>query len=268
MPRTHSPHHVKKNIMTTTHAVILAAGFGSRLGAKEGHKLLAQVGGRTMLEHHLDNFRMLGITTLSIVTGFRHEALELAIHEATNTDTQMMHVRTAYNKDFEGSNGLSVLASMSSLDEEKHCPFWLTMADHLFEPALFTHIKNTPNLIPAHAHGALFIDRKLDTIYDMPDATKLWLDAQNHMLAIGKEIPQYNVIDVGLFWCDTLFLHALRREREVRGDCSTSDAVRRLNQDRCFAFLDVGHATWQDVDTPGAQAHAEQLIQGWSKSAQ
>ena len=63
----------------THHAIILAAGFGSRLQAQEGHKLLAMLAGRPLLDYHLDGFQRLGVTTVTIVTGFRHEALEAAV---------------------------------------------------------------------------------------------------------------------------------------------------------------------------------------------
>src|SRR5690606_29328045 len=68
--------------MHTRHAIILAAGLGSRLQAQEGHKLLAMVGGRTLLSHHLDNFKRLGVSHITVVTGYRHEALERAVEAA------------------------------------------------------------------------------------------------------------------------------------------------------------------------------------------
>lgn len=239
--------------MKTTHAMILAAGFGSRLQAKEGHKLLVELGGRTLLEHHLVNFEALGVTDITCVTGFKHEALEAAI--VRTTQGRDIRVHTAYNPDFEGSNGLSVLTGMA----HAQAPFWLTMADHVFDPALFDNIH-----APQGVEGALFVDAKLDSIYDMPDATKVNLGPDGELLAIGKEIPEFNVVDVGLFWCGPGFVQALELERDARGDCSTSDAVRRLSEQGTFAFPDIGAATWQDVDTPGARAHAEKLHASWN----
>ncbi len=249
--------------MHTRHAIILAAGLGSRLQAQEGHKLLAMVGGRTLLSHHLDNFKRLGVSHITVVTGYRHEALERAVEAACAGER--LQVQTSYNAQFHGANGLSVLSGIAHAQAHNasHAlPCWLTMADHLFEPALFDDLATRAPFAP-EIEGALYIDRKLDTIFDMPDATKVALDDDDQLLAIGKDIDPYNVIDVGLFWCGPGFIEALEAERDARGDCSTSDAVRRLSAKRAFAFPDVGAALWQDVDTPEARAHAEILIKRW-----
>ena len=74
------------------------------------------------------------------------------------------------------------------------------------------------------------------------------------------------MVDVGLFWCGSGFVQALKDEAASRGDCSTSDAVRRLDAAGEFLFWDVGDALWQDVDTPGARAHAEKLIAAWKEA--
>jgi choline kinase len=251
--------------MTTRHAVILAAGFGSRLNAQEGHKLLAQIGGRALLDYHLDAFARVGVTRVSIVTGFKHDDLEAAV--AAQTASRDLDVRTAHNPDFEGSNGLSVLAALRDLSPDDALPFWLTMADHLFDPTLFDALAAAggADALPEGTQGALWVDHKLDTIYDMPDATKVDLGPGDTLRDIGKEIPSFNAVDVGLFWCHQGFVDALVAERDARGDCSTSDAVRRLSAQSTFAFPDVGPALWQDVDTPGARAHAEKLVARWAR---
>ncbi len=248
----------------TTHAIILAAGFGSRLKAEEGHKLLAKIGGRTMLSYHMDNFQRLGVTHLTVVTGFRHEALEQAVEEASNQQDNFK-VITAYNSDFSKSNGLSVLtgieAARAHIDDA--VPFWLTMGDHLFDPALFDDIAQRP-AFEDHIQGALYIDRKLDTIFDVPDATKLRFDEHQKLDAIGKEIGDFNAVDVGLFWGKQGFIESLQAALHRRDDCSTSDAVTTLEASGHFAFPDVKDALWQDVDTPEARAHAESILPTFS----
>ena len=249
----------------TQHAIILAAGFGSRLQAQEGHKLLAVVGGRNLLAWHLDHFTSLGVTHVTVVTGFRHEALERAVLEASlDADLQ---VHTAYNPKFDGSNGLSVLAGVERARAqfpEQTYPFWLTMADHVFDPKLGAHILEVFDPAP-NTQGALFVDAKLDSIYDMPDATKV-LTREGILQDIGKEIEAFNLVDVGLFWCTPGFVEALDDALAQRGDCSTSDAVTSLSALGAFEFPDIGEHLWQDVDTPGARAHAEKLMTSWKQS--
>jgi 1L-myo-inositol 1-phosphate cytidylyltransferase len=235
-------------------ALILAAGFGSRLRPDEGHKILTTIGDRRLLDFHIEHFHRLGVTEIVVVTGFDAEPLEAAIaHTSTPKD---LTLRCARNPSFEGQNGPSVLAGVDAIGDQ---PFWLTMSDHLFDPALFDDLRHRfPEERDPRWEGALFIDRKLDAIYDMPDATKVRLDSPP--FGIGKVLEPFDAVDVGLFFCNAGFVEALRAEQALRGDCSTSDAVRRLHTRQAFGFWDIGPFLWQDVDTPGAHAHAEKLL--------
>ncbi|WP_162687606.1 NTP transferase domain-containing protein [Bradymonas sediminis] len=264
--------------MPTSHAVILAAGFGSRLQADEGHKLLVKIGGRTMLSRHLENFHRLGVSHVTVVTGYENEVLARAIAEGEKRES--ITVRCAHNPDFKTSNGISVLAGVDDALAnigEAAVPFWLTMSDHLFDPAMFLKLRET--FAPAYGdrsdgvQGMLVVDQKLDSIFDMPDANKLAFDKaalargvapQDAPLgAIGKDLPEFELVDAGLFWCGAGFAQALRAERDARGDCCTSDAVRRLDARGAMAFWDLGEHLWQDVDTPEARGHAEVIAGEW-----
>lgn len=248
------------------HAIILAAGFGSRLDPDEGHKILVEVGGRTLLDAHLSNFAKVGVEHLTVVTGYRSEALAAQLEAHSHRSGLAVH--TAFNPDFESSNGLSVLAGVDAageaLGDAVAVPFWLTMSDHLFDPALFERLgRDFLPADPAECQGMLAVDRKLDTIFDMPDANKVQT-RDGELVAIGKQLADFDLVDVGLFWCHEGFVDALRAELAERGDCNTSDAVRRLSAAGQFCFWDVGPHLWQDVDTPGARAHAEELVVEWS----
>lgn len=245
-------------MMTTSTAIILAAGFGSRLKADESHKLLVSLGSRPLVSHHIENFARLGVEEILIVTGFAHETLTEAVGEFPTPPG--MTLSCVHNPHFESQNGISVLAGVDALYAERGPrPFWLTMSDHLFEPRLFEDLaRRFEGERPSTWQGALMVDRKLEAIFDMPDATKVRLEEGD--FAIGKELERFDVVDAGLFWCREGFVEALREEREERGDCSTSDAVRRLWARQQFGFWDIGPHLWQDVDTPGARKHAELLL--------
>lgn len=234
--------------------VILAAGFGSRLDAPEGHKILAEIGGRPLIDWHLENFSRAGARDVIVVTGFEHQALGDTL--AGWPVPEGMTVRTAFNPAFDLSNGVSILAA----DAEP--PFWLVMADHLIDPALFDRIDEMATAAAeASAAAALAIDYELDAVFDMPDANKLRFDG-GKLIAIGKEIAPFDCVDIGLFWCDRGFVDALEAERAERGDCNTSDAMRRLDRNDQALFWDVEASWWQDVDTPEARTHAERLVAG------
>lgn len=243
---------------TTTHAIILAAGFGSRLQPEEGHKILTRVDDRPLLDYHLENFARLGVDDVTVVTGYESDALMAQLAEWSVPHQIELHA--AYNPDFESGNGQSVLAGVDAARDalgDAATPFWLTMSDHYFEPALFDRLARDWTAGEGTA-VMLAVDHKLETIFDMPDANKLRVD-DGELEAIGKELEDFDRIDVGLFWCDAAFVDALESERAERGDCSTSDAMRRLAARGQAEFWDIGACLWQDVDTPEAHAHAESL---------
>lgn len=244
--------------------------MGTRLQAQEGHKLLARVGGRTLFSYHVENFAHLGVRSFVIVTGFQAPLLEKTL--ARVAEEEGLEVRFARNEEFRKGNGLSVLAGANLLFEEKGPQgFWLTMSDHLYVRPFFEDLAQTleqeglnPEREEEEPHpgvrcdGALCVDMKVETIFDVPDATKLQLHSQP--LQISKELDHFDAVDTGLFWCGPGFVKALQEALQSRGDCSTSDAVQTLHARGRFRFLDVGPALWQDVDTPEARGHAEKLL--------
>ncbi len=244
----------------TKHAIILAAGLGSRLNAEEGHKILAKVGGVPLIDLHLSNFLALGVETVVVVTGHESEELESQLKRWDVPDG--LEIQFAFNPDYKLSNGVSVLAGA----EQFHGPFWLVMSDHIFDPRLMPRLRKAAPDFEENVEGMLGIDTKLDSIYDMPDANKIRYKTDGSLDEIGKEIEPFDVVDVGLFWCGGGFIQALKDEQAERGDCSTSDAVRRLDARGEFLFWDVEDCLWQDVDTPGARKHAAGLLEKWKEA--
>ena len=105
----------------------------------------------------------------------------------------------------------------------------------------------------------LAVDRKLDAIYDMDDATKVRLEGER-IAEIGKELTDFNAVDTGLFACSDTLVARLSEVEARRGDCSLTDGMRALIGQGRLRALDIGAAWWQDVDTPGALAHGIQLL--------
>ena len=81
-----------------------------------------------------------------------------------------------------------------------------------------------------------------------------------YIVDIGKEIANYDALDTGMFLCSPALFDRL--ESATRdGNCSLSDGMRQLAQERNLRALEIGEAHWQDVDTPEALAHAETHFQ-------
>ena len=129
------------------------------------------------------------------------------------------------------------------------------MADHIFDPAIVDGLCRLP-LGPREV--VLAVDRKIDSIYDLEDATKVRLE-DDRIVAIDKQLEAYDAIDTGLFICSPALVTALS-DLARSGDCSLSDGMRRIAAAGNLRYYDIGPSWWQDVDTPGALQHAEQLL--------
>ena len=231
--------------------LILAAGDGSRLRdhVPVEHKGLVEMGGEPLLGRTCRMLGTLGLREAVVVTGHRSSAVQAVLNGMGDLGIALRFVE---NPQWQLANGISVLAAAEMLEEQ----FLLLMADHLFDPQMLAAMRDV-RLGPGEV--VLAVDRKLDSIYDMDDATKVRL-AGDHVAAIGKELTDFNGIDTGLFACSNALVAHLSAVEERRGDCSLTDGMRVLIERGRLRALDIGAAWWQDVDTLGALAHGVGLL--------
>lgn len=230
-------------------AVILVAGAGSRLraGGEKVAKPLLPLLGRPLVSYTFEALARAGIKTVYAVVGFESGTL---VPEVERIVPRGLAVRFVENRDWKKQNGISVLAAAPHISS----PFLLTMADHLFEQAIVDLVLRTP----VDDRVNLAIDRKLDSIFDIDDAMKVQT-RDDRVVAIGKDLSDYDAIDTGMFACSaTLFdyLEAAKRD----GDCSLADGVRAMARAGKVGAIDIGTAWWQDVDTPEMLAAAEKRL--------
>ena len=232
-------------------ALILAAGNGSRLRSHIAvpHKSLVAIDGETLLARTCRLLDEVDVGEIIVVTGYEGAAVRAALSELTLARAR---VRFVENHRWKQSNGLSVLAAADYLDGGE---FLLLMADHLFEPELLHAMAQQQ---PAEG-VVLAVDYKLDEIYDMDDATKVSVGG-DAIVEIGKDLRDFNAVDTGLFVCSDILVNCLQRVEASKGDCSLTDGMRWLCDQRLLRGFDVGQAWWQDVDTPGALAHGAALL--------
>ncbi len=232
-------------------ALILAAGNGSRLVPllqSAMPKPLVELHGQPLIEHIVLGARHAGIERFVIVAGFRANAMR---SWAASRQFEGTTIEVIENPRYDKANGVSVLTARDLIAE----PFLLLMADHIFEPETATALLEQP-LEPDSV--ILAVDRKLERIFDMDDATKVLCHGE-FIAGIGKEILQYDAVDTGMFLCTPAVFTALERVM-VNGNCSLSDGMRLLAQKRKLRAFDIGSGLWQDVDTPEALAHAERIF--------
>ncbi len=227
-------------------AVILMAGLGSRLrvNGEDIPKPLFPFLGRPLAVYTLEILARAGIKNIYAITGFEHEIITAKLAGLAPAGVNLHFI---HNLEFRKQNGISVLSAAGIVSS----PFLLSMSDHLFEDSMVELLTGRPE--PDCVSVA--IDRKVDSIFDLPDAMKLTTKG-DRVGEIGKNLEKFDAIDTGLFLCSSRFFDYLNRAK-VNGDCSLSDGIRLAAAEEKAHVVDIGPAWWQDVDTREMLAEAE-----------
>ena len=241
--------------------LILAAGNGSRLIKASGGspKPLVQLHGKSLLEHVILGAHEAGIDRFVIVVGYGADAMRQWF---AGRRLGGVSVDVVDNFEYHKNNGVSVLKARDHIRDN----FLLLMADHIFEPRTARALLEEP-LAPGEV--ILAVDPKLDSIFDLDDATKVRRNG-DRIVDIGKEIARYDAFDTGMFLCSPALFDVLESVK-TEGNCSLSDGMRMLGRQGRLRAFDIEDAAWQDVDTPEALAYAESIFDQqfcWSPSAE
>lgn len=223
------------------HAVILAAGQGTRLRDRAAVKPLAHVQGRSLLHHVLDALRGGGATSATVVTGFEAESV------AAEARAHALAPDVVFNPAFaDAPNGVSLLAARAAVTG----PTLLSMADHLLSVALVRAL-----VAAADAPLALAVDRRLGHAWvDEEDVTRVRTRG-DRIQAIGKRLSVYDAYDTGVFVVTPALIDSL----DGLASPSLSEGVQRLAARGLAQAVDIGDAAWLDVDDARALAIAEAL---------
>jgi len=230
-----------------TDAIILMAGTGSRLrgSADTIAKPLILIAGRPLISYAIESFDKVGVKTLHAVVGPNGDELATAVEPLLPSH---MRFHPISNPNWQKQNGVSLLTAVGKVS----APFFLAMGDHLFESSILDQLIENADLTRLN----LAIDTKIHSIFDLDDAMKVRTKG-DLIVAIGKNLEDYNAIDTGIFLCPEITFDYLRRALKD-DDCSLADGVRLMAEDGKALAIDIGQAWWQDVDTPEMLARAEQ----------
>ena len=235
--------------------VILAAGFGSRLRrpADVGPlgmgslKPTTKVAGTTLLERAVRSLEIAGCARVIVVVGYGRDAVMASLRGYQGR----ADIGFVDNPLYDLKNGVSLLAAREHIRSDR---FILTMADHVVDDSLM-RLAGAQRPIGA----TLLVDKKLDAIFDMDDATKVWADG-DRLVTIGKTITPFNCVDTGVFVGTDALMEAIAEVYRQAGDASLSEGVQALAERGAMSVLDIGDGFWQDVDTPAMLAFAEREL--------
>ena len=228
--------------------VIISAGIGSRLWktTKQVPKTLLPYKNGTILSTIIEQLKQAGITELIIVVGFKKNY----IVDYLQKNPQSLPVTFVENLEWEKGNALSVYKVKDYIKNE---PFLLSMADHLVKVEALKQIVNSPERI-----NLLLVDPFITENFDLDDATKVKTE-NDYIIAIGKELTDYNAIDCGIFRLEPDFFSAVEKA-VAKGKDSISNAIAELIPLRRIKSITLNKANqWLDIDTPEAYQFAQKF---------
>ena len=230
-------------------ALIIAAGFGSRLRDISDSKPMTPIAGIPLLELGVRQAKAAGAERVVVVTGHEADRLEAAL--PTLSERAGIPVVAQRVEDWSKPNGWSVMAGASVIAGD----YLLMMSDHIFSDSILTRLARQGG---ADRGVTLAIDRRVDSpLVDPDDATWVKLDGRGFIRAIGKTIPDYDAVDCGAFLCTPELAEAIYTAIAAGKAGSLSEGMQILADAGRAATMDIGDAWWLDVDDPRAFALAE-----------
>ena len=232
-------------------AIILAAGNGDRFKSPVAEsKLVRPVLGIPLIIRTLDSAARAGIREAEIVLGYQADQVRRLVQREK---PPALAVRFHVNDRWHEENGVSALAARASFPDGR---FALLMGDHLFESEALQLLLRTR---AADDESLLAVDRRPAPPEVSEEATRVQLDEDNRVRAIGKMIQPYDALDTGLFVCAPALFEALD-ESCAAGDTTLSGGIRRLASRGLVRGVDIGDRVWCDIDTLADLANAEGLL--------
>ena len=233
--------------------LVIAAGRGSRLSGKGNSKPLVPLLGLPLIERTILTAKKSGINDFYVVTGYEGEKVRRYLDKiGQRTNTNITHV---INEEWEKGNGISVLKARDLIKE----PFILLMADHLFDYSILDGLKKEQI---SEDEIILAVDRNIESnkLVDIDDVTKVLIEDNNKITAIGKNISNYNAYDTGIFLCSPVLFHAIEDSFLSTGDSTLSGGIRILSGNGNAKTFDIQDSYWVDVDDEKAFSKAKNLL--------
>ncbi len=231
-------------------AVILAAGNGDRFqNPTHDSKLLQPLLGRPILLRTIEAAHEAGIRDFTIVLGYQADRVRALAESSRPTGARMQFV---VNPEWRLENGVSALAARRLVGHDR---FALLMGDHVFEPPVLQRMLRAT--LDAD-ESLLAVDARPATPEQADEATKVRRDG-SRIVAIGKDLKDYDALDTGVFVFSPVLFDALE-QAQAAGDTTLSGGVRQLAARGLMRAMEIGDANWCDIDTLSDLAAAESAL--------
>jgi CDP-L-myo-inositol myo-inositolphosphotransferase len=222
-------------------------------------KPLLTVAGLPLIERTIATAARAGLKRFYVITG--HQASQLEAFLATLAQRRGLAITAIRARKWQEGNAASLLEARERLHE----PFALLMADHVFDESVLAELIQSP-LDDADVVLATDFGGSRSRLVKTDEATKV-RTAGDRIIAVGKDLHEYDGYDTGVFLCAPVIFDAAQAA-VATGDASLSSAVQRLASQGRVRAQPVGLHAWLDVDTPADRTAAQRLLFGQSSKAE
>ena len=238
-------------------AVILAAGYGSRLGNLTNiiPKSMLAVGEKTILDRNLDILQNNGVKTVYIVTGFGEEIIKKHIAKRKQKGELELEITFVYNPDYGNKNNFYSLYVIKDFIKKD---FYLLNSDLIYVESIFSKLKNFSKDV-----STFIIDdyKELGT-----EEMKIIMDEKNNISQFGKYISPQNAggeyigvakITLDLFNQYLSQCEELLTKKQYNHYYEDVFSVLLMEKGAEIKGLSTDQAFWMEIDT------AEDLRNSW-----
>lgn len=232
-------------------AIILAAGEGKRLRphTQDRPKAMVSVAGKPMLQRTVEILQQLGITDISVVTGYHPETINYP------------NIKKYFNPKFETTN---MVVSLFCAQEELSDDVLIIYGDILLSKEVLK------TLLASNANIAVAVDKAWRAQWEkrmenpLKDAETMKINKEGNIIELGKKPKDFSEIEgqyVGLIKISkssaekiVAFYHSLDRQLPYNGrtfELMHMTDFLQLIIDRLMPIKAVDiHAGWFEIDTP------------------
>jgi choline kinase len=239
--------------------IILAAGNNERFQRHYGSdfvKQRLQIEKQPLLIRIMNQLESLGCSRLVIVAGNHAHALQELTASKYTGNAKLTWVT---NTSIERANGYSLHLGLQvwSQGTNTEPPQDNELSQNLYDEA-FT--KGVQEHLSKNLQGStLFVDSKIDQIFDLDDATKVQHE-NGRLLSLGKSLMSYNAIDTGWFILDKKCKEIAEALEQHQRQFGVSSVVEAYLKHYPFYCQSIDSGRWQDVDNPAMFEAAQELF--------
>lgn len=237
-------------------ALILAAGLGTRLGplTNDKPKSLVRVNGKPILFRQIENLHENGIKDITVISGYKAEILETAVHE------RWPEIHVVRSVDYAATNNMysAYLGMKAMFPDEKIASFLMMNADVFYDASVVETLiaDQNPNAIVVDMGRYMEESMKVVEKNGKLEAISKSITSED---ALGSSIDVYKFAEDGgkAFYkqCVEYIVH--KKELKLWSEVALNDAF----SDAVFKACPL-KGRWMEIDNHEDLAAAEALFAG------